>query len=40
MNSRERFIRTKYANIIAPAHNIQDDTSIENILAFLQAAKI
>ena len=25
--------------IIAPAHNIQDDTSIENILAFFDAAK-
>ncbi len=25
--------------IIAPAHNIQDDTSVENILAFFEAAK-
>ncbi len=25
--------------IVAPAHNIQDDTSIENILAFFEAAK-
>ncbi len=25
--------------IVAPAHNIQDDTSIENILAFFQAGK-
>jgi hypothetical protein len=24
--------------IIAPAHNIQDDTSVENILAFFEAA--
>jgi uroporphyrinogen decarboxylase len=26
--------------ITAPAHNIQDDTSIENILAFFEAAKL
>lgn len=25
--------------IIAPAHNVQDDTSEENILAFFEAAK-
>jgi uroporphyrinogen decarboxylase len=25
--------------IVAPAHNIQDDTSIENILAFFESAK-
>lgn len=25
--------------IVAPAHNIQDDTSVENILAFFEAAK-
>jgi uroporphyrinogen decarboxylase len=25
--------------IVAPAHNIQDDTSIENILAFFEEAK-
>ena len=25
--------------IVAPAHNIQDDTSIENVLAFFEAAK-
>jgi uroporphyrinogen decarboxylase len=25
--------------IVAPAHNIQDDTSIENILAFFEATK-
>ena len=25
--------------IVAPAHNIQDDTSVENIVAFFKAAK-
>jgi len=25
--------------IVAPAHNIQDDTSVENVLAFFESAK-
>lgn len=37
---RNKILGQNGGYIIAPAHNIQDDTSIENILAFFQAAKI
>ena len=36
---RIRIFGENGAYIIAPAHNIQDDTSIENILAFFESAK-
>lgn len=36
---RKRIFGKNGGYIIAPAHNIQDDTSVENILAFFEAAK-
>lgn len=36
---RAKILGKNGAYIIAPAHNIQDDTSIENILAFFDAVK-
>lgn len=36
---RKRILGKNGGYIVAPAHNIQDDTSIENILAFFEAAK-
>ncbi|MEN8248859.1 MAG: uroporphyrinogen decarboxylase family protein [Bacteroidota bacterium] len=36
---RARILGENGGYIIAPAHNIQDDTSVENILAFFEAAK-
>lgn len=36
---RKNILSENGGYIIAPAHNIQDDTSIENILAFFESAK-
>lgn len=39
INRRKNILGENGGYIVAPAHNIQDDTSIENILAFFDAAK-